>query len=1608
LNIFRTIENGKTRKANLAGVNVRFDHSEVEYENGQLKAFHIAESDIMHIYDNLENELAFMNLSNATFKAYSENDTPLDSILYKKQSYIEITGNHNILYYKTGKKDLPVSEGNFWLKNSLVLEKPLFNAMSDQTEERFQQDIDDYITSYSARFNNATPRQQQDMLSPAEMNFALTGLLKIVKYATKNLDVPITPNTLLLGDLDNPFSPIYLSSPFFRRLSLDTTSGKITQKDSYLFGGNLMAKTLLDTLKMKDKVTLPKLEYVVNKNNLTGSISGLKLEITPITIESGTASIEVDLENKDYTNTISISNALFTLTTKAVTKYTENAATGGMKISALKFTHDKKNWYKLISGVAGAEVNIKEIAISPTWKLADIHTYFNIMFREKNQGKPGFTDEYPDALDELIVVLGGSGKLQMKRQSTVSNDLSIEANKMEFAFGGECWDFVNNVMEVDIMAKDWFEFPKAGVFSLTGVGGGYKYMKKGPSYWNLKAGFNFYKAMRNIYLFGGKATIYTDSDFDSFGFSISDLNTPIPGSDLAVKWAASDASLCILAGTIRKGNPVECPNVTDCNGNPFALKPSSDDEVFEGLALGAGISTSLIDTKTNKPYEIAGIAKVEDVIHGSMGLKAIDIQNTKDNSEKISAQLVSKSGLRLPKITLNWRFIPSELKTGVDLGEACLEMGFFQVTQEYKKFFSTKTAELGKHFGIYGVVLFRNTKYTIFIPLDHMVDKDFNQLVFVTNMKIKSTDVRKRQRDASPIGQTINDSFTLSGNEPFIKVDFVSSNNSLTLISPDGTTITQDSGDTNEFQIYKIDGQFTVITINNPEKGTYQLSYEHTGNESITIFGANQEPQGSISLNSQTASFQLTDTEQDPISYEIGLADENNNEIIVLYPETQHNGESTYEIPDISYLPSGNYRVFMRYHDGQHPHQICMSNETIQVIKSIPEPQNIQSIVTDEFVDIQWDMISGTSGYTVTLFNNNTPCYEMPTRSSQTRIHYLKEGAYRADIQGYDKDGTTGPVGSIQFSIQKQATQTIPQPVDDIGFQFDGNEARLTWNKPQDTDYFQLTLKQGSLTILDQLNVAQTHYIIDPSFYGKQIHVEIISKNASNNSSKIFSKTIPIMDDTDTDQDQLPDMWEIGYLDTLAFNGIDDFDLDGLSNANELSLATNPIQKDTDQDRVDDGMDPHPLINADKNQNILSDDWEKVYTITHILADEDNDTYPNYIEYLAGWNPNKADPPDLDISRYQAMTFPPVVISNMEKLNICRINHPLTVDLSQSFDVQEKPLSFSWKVNTDPVPYTGNQLTWSTDQTGMIKIEVSVHNYTHSSHREYSVFVTDGSYQRADGANAHDLVLQNYKVHIPAGGMNPDSYVLAADISHKHIPIKIMGRKIVTHGLILLYSKNHKFETPIEIIPYVKDDDIIDPYIFNYGSSIWTDLVTNETFDPIYRKRMIPNEDQSYKIQTKETGLLVFANRPDPIELTPVTQIFATNRVYYVDLASYQQANGLQQITDINLETNGIVDIYRGLVSGNDEIRLDVIQPGRTEISIVGINQEGNNVRYTYLLDIIRTPPENNLTKVIAALQICAGIDQLYDLSDIDMNQDNQISLIETIYWLQKISKNER
>jgi hypothetical protein len=57
----------------------------------------------------------------------------------------------------------------------------------------------------------------------------------------------------------------------------------------------------------------------------------------------------------------------------------------------------------------------------------------------------------------------------------------------------------------------------------------------------------------------------------------------------------------------------------------------------------------------------------------------------------------------------------------------------------------------------------------------------------------------------------------------------------------------------------------------------------------------------------------------------------------------------------------------------------------------------------------------------------------------------------------------------------------------------------------------------------------------------------------------------------DTDADGLPDEWEMGFLETLAYDGDDDPDNDGLINSDELALKTDPSLADTDGDGIEDG-----------------------------------------------------------------------------------------------------------------------------------------------------------------------------------------------------------------------------------------------------------------------------------------------------------------------------------------------------------------------------------------------------------------------------------------------------
>lgn len=98
--------------------------------------------------------------------------------------------------------------------------------------------------------------------------------------------------------------------------------------------------------------------------------------------------------------------------------------------------------------------------------------------------------------------------------------------------------------------------------------------------------------------------------------------------------------------------------------------------------------------------------------------------------------------------------------------------------------------------------------------------------------------------------------------------------------------------------------------------------------------------------------------------------------------------------------------------------------------------------------------------------------------------------------------------------------------------------------------------------------------------------------------------------DFDTDQDGLPDWWEMEYFSDLNQDAEGDFDGDGISNHQERRFGSSPTSIDTDGDGLPDGWE------ADNGTDLLVDDSAE---------DLDGDGYSNLREYSLGLDPNIAN-----------------------------------------------------------------------------------------------------------------------------------------------------------------------------------------------------------------------------------------------------------------------------------------------------------------------------------------------------------------------------------------------
>lgn len=128
----------------------------------------------------------------------------------------------------------------------------------------------------------------------------------------------------------------------------------------------------------------------------------------------------------------------------------------------------------------------------------------------------------------------------------------------------------------------------------------------------------------------------------------------------------------------------------------------------------------------------------------------------------------------------------------------------------------------------------------------------------------------------------------------------------------------------------------------------------------------------------------------------------------------------------------------------------------------------------------------------------------------------------------------------------------------------------------------------------------------------------------------------------DSDNDNMPDAWELQHFGNLARDGSGDFDNDDLTDLEEYNLGTNPTLEDSDGDTLTDGdeyisgLNPN---NKDTDGDLFDDNVETATGVfvsendtgtNPLLKDTDGDRIPDGVEYKRGFDPlNAANYPQM-------------------------------------------------------------------------------------------------------------------------------------------------------------------------------------------------------------------------------------------------------------------------------------------------------------------------------------------------------------------------------------------
>jgi PKD repeat protein len=192
--------------------------------------------------------------------------------------------------------------------------------------------------------------------------------------------------------------------------------------------------------------------------------------------------------------------------------------------------------------------------------------------------------------------------------------------------------------------------------------------------------------------------------------------------------------------------------------------------------------------------------------------------------------------------------------------------------------------------------------------------------------------------------------------------------------------------------------------------------------------------------------------------------------------------------------------------------------------------------------------------------------------SGETTSHiFINPGNYTVTLTVTDDNSETG-TDTIAISVTGPPELTVSYP--DGGESFTGNQSiDITWTSAFFTGQVDIEFYDGTTwnVVADNEDDdgSYTWMVTNADLTGCAIKVsDAADGDPFDESDTTFSVTFII----DTDMDGLDDDWELTYFSDVADCAAgEDSDGDGLTNAEEYALGTNPVDPDTDGDGYSDG-----------------------------------------------------------------------------------------------------------------------------------------------------------------------------------------------------------------------------------------------------------------------------------------------------------------------------------------------------------------------------------------------------------------------------------------------------